>query len=104
MTRPRCGRGPGRARHTTVTGLTAPGNLPTLSPQVWREVSKAVLRPDLPFALHKLLFEAAYAGWRAERGPPPAWVPTAEGAAETNAAAFMRDFQAGGSAPWRGRV
>ncbi len=33
--------------------------------QVWRRLSKAVLRPDHPFALHKLLFAAAYDGWDA---------------------------------------
>jgi hypothetical protein len=33
--------------------------------QVWRRISKFVLRPDQPFALHKLLFEATYQGWDA---------------------------------------
>ena len=33
--------------------------------QIWRRLSKAVLRPDHPFALHKLLFAAAYKGWDA---------------------------------------
>lgn len=62
--------------------------------QVWRLVSKYVLRPDHPFPLHKLLFQAVYAGWDAgARGPPPCWVPTPEGAAATNAAKFMRRFR-----------
>lgn len=37
----------------------------TFLAQVWRRLSKAVLRPDHPFALHKLLFVAAYDGWDA---------------------------------------
>ena len=92
----RCGAVPCPPEPSTDRSPTSRRSLTALS-QVWREVSKAVLRPDLPFAAHKLFFEAVYAGWRAsERGPPPAWVPKAEGAAETNAAAFMRDFQVGG--------
>ena len=64
-----------------------------LSPQVWRRVSKGVLCPDHPFALHQLLFAACYAGWDADAlGPPPAWVPTAESMAATNAARFMRSW------------
>ncbi len=38
---------------------------PNFSCQVWRRLSQAVLRPDHPLALHKLLFTAAYDGWDA---------------------------------------
>ena len=59
-----------------------------------------MLQPDHPLPLHKLLFTAAYAGWdEAARGPPPAWVPTPEGMAATNAAAFMRSWR--GTEAWR---
>ena len=34
-------------------------------PQIWRRVSKHVLSPHHPFALHKVLFEATYVGWDA---------------------------------------
>ena len=40
-------------------------NVHSILVQVWRRLSKAVLRPDHPFALHKLLFAAAYHGWDA---------------------------------------
>ena len=73
---------------------------PPPAPQLWRLVSKGVLRPDHPFALHKLLFQAAYARWDAGTlGPPPAWVPTPEGMAATNAARFMASWQ--GDATWQ---
>ena len=68
--------------------------------QVWRRISKVVLQPDHPFALHKLLFQATYAAWNAaELGPPPAWVPTPCGKAATNAARFMQSWQ--GDATWQ---
>jgi hypothetical protein len=68
--------------------------------QVWRRLSKAVLRPDHPFALHKLLFAAAYQGWDADvLGPPPAWVPPPDGIAATNAARFMDSWR--GDATWQ---
>jgi hypothetical protein len=41
------------------------GAVPTDLPQLWHRISKFVLRPDQPFALHKLLFEATYQGWDA---------------------------------------
>ncbi|KAI3435948.1 hypothetical protein D9Q98_002006 [Chlorella vulgaris] len=70
------------------------------SAQVWRRISKFVLRPDQPFALHKLLFDATYQGWDAAvLGPPPAWVPTPCGMAATNAARFMSSWP--GDETWR---
>ncbi|KAL4429392.1 hypothetical protein ABPG77_005166 [Micractinium sp. CCAP 211/92] len=70
------------------------------APLVWRRISKWVLHPDMPFAVHKLLFQATYGRWDAAKlGPPPAWVPTAEGMADTNAARFMATWQ--GDATWR---
>ncbi|KAL4458600.1 hypothetical protein ABPG75_013465 [Micractinium tetrahymenae] len=70
------------------------------APAVWRRISKWVLHPDMPFAVHKLLFQATYARWDAATlGPPPAWVPTAEGMADTNVARFMASWQ--GDATWK---
>ena len=34
-------------------------------PQVWRRVSKEVLSPQQPFAVHQLLFSHVYARWNA---------------------------------------
>ncbi|KAK9822001.1 hypothetical protein WJX81_007477 [Elliptochloris bilobata] len=72
--------------------------------QVWQRVSKEVLQPDDPFALHQLLYKATYHAWQpTQQGPPPAWLPTADSVADTNLAAFMQTFQ--GPAEWeRGRT
>jgi acetyl-CoA synthetase len=67
---------------------------------LWRRISKSVLQPDHPFALHKLIFQATYSGWNAaELGPPPAWVPTVDRMAATNAARFMASWQ--GHSTWQ---
>lgn len=42
------------------------------------------LRPEHPFALHQLLFDAAYSGRAHHLGPPPAWTPSPSFIAETN--------------------
>ncbi|MCM1981724.1 AMP-binding protein [Lyngbya confervoides] len=42
----------------------------------WQHLSQRFLTPHHPFALHQLLFQAAYADWDFSQGPPPAWVPT----------------------------
>ncbi|KAL4429385.1 hypothetical protein ABPG77_005159 [Micractinium sp. CCAP 211/92] len=70
------------------------------APLVWQRISTHVLHPDQPFDLHRHLFQATYARWDAAKlGPPPAWVPTAEGMADTNAARFMATWQ--GDPTWR---
>ena len=52
----------------------------------WREISHSILRPEHPFAVHRLVFERTFADWDASSGPPPAWTPTPEGIAATNVA------------------
>ncbi|KAL4458608.1 hypothetical protein ABPG75_013473 [Micractinium tetrahymenae] len=98
----KCGLGAQEARallealHETLRSL--PG--PSPAPLIWHHISKRVLHPGQPFALHKLLFQATYAHWDAGTlGPPPAWVPTAESMAATNAARFMATWP--GDAPWQ---
>lgn len=67
--------------------------------QAWRRISCHVLRPEHPWPLHRLLFAAAYEGWdEGARGPAPAWAPTPESAAATNAASFMRSWR--GNEAW----
>ncbi|MFC1705683.1 AMP-binding protein [Planctomycetota bacterium] len=59
----------------------------------WLGISKQVLRPDHPFALHQLLFQKVYAQWdEAELGPPPAWAPTDEEESRTNIAWLATDL------------
>ena len=51
--------------------------LKTHSPeQCWQKISKDILRPDMPFGLHKLLFESIFSGTEESGGPHPAWFPT----------------------------
>ncbi|EIE19718.1 acetyl-CoA synthetase-like protein, partial [Coccomyxa subellipsoidea C-169] len=62
---------------------------------VWRYLSKYVLQPDHPFALHSMLLKLVFSSWNAEvKGPIPVWMPTSEGIRDTNLAAFMSSFQA----------
>ncbi|KAK2078865.1 hypothetical protein QBZ16_002555 [Prototheca wickerhamii] len=68
--------------------------------QVWRLISKHILRPDLPFELHSLLFKTTYQGWDAARlGPPPSWVSDEDGVSRSNIARFMRQWK--GNELWR---
>ena len=67
---------------------------PIRSLQVWRLISKHILRPDLPFELHSLLFKTTYKGWDAARlGPPPSWVSDEDGVSRSNIARFMRQWK-----------
>ena len=56
----------------------------------WSRISKEVLTPAHPFALHKLLYERIFAEWDQAQGPPPAWVPSADFIETTNIYRFMR--------------
>lgn len=56
----------------------------------WTEITRTVLTPDKPFALHKLLHETIFADWDGTQGPPPAWLPTKDQIQNTNIAQVMR--------------
>ncbi|RKU23260.1 AMP-dependent synthetase [Candidatus Poribacteria bacterium] len=59
----------------------------------WYEISRYILTPYHPFALHQLLYETTYANFdRATYGPPPAWFPTDEDIAEANITHFMAEL------------
>ena len=60
--------------------------LPTQSPTAcWYEISRYILTPQHPFALHQFLYEIVYADFdRAKYGPPPAWFPTDEDITKAN--------------------
>lgn len=42
----------------------------------WQTISKKILTPDLPFALHLLLFSHIYPKWPKQLESAPAWFPT----------------------------
>ncbi|GAB2300832.1 Probable acyl-activating enzyme 17, peroxisomal [Dionaea muscipula] len=51
------------------------------TPQTWQNLTKLVLRPDLPFSFHQAMYYGCYRDF----GPdPPAWLPDLESARLTN--------------------
>jgi acetyl-CoA synthetase len=62
--------------------------LPTAA--AWPSISKGLLTPAHPFAVHQLLAAAAFSCWdTATLGPHPLYVPTPQTASGTNAARFI---------------
>jgi acetyl-CoA synthetase len=41
----------------------------------WTRLSRHVLRPHQPAAVHQAVFRAVYREWDPAAGPPPAWIP-----------------------------
>ncbi|MCG9133410.1 AMP-binding protein [Candidatus Poribacteria bacterium] len=68
--------------------------LPTQSPTAcWYEISRYILTPQHPFALHQFLYETVYADFdRTTHGPPPAWFPTDEDITEANITRLMAEL------------
>ena len=68
--------------------------LPTQSPTAcWYEISRYILTPQHPFALHQLLYETVYTDFDgATYGPPPAWFPTDEDITEANITRIMAEL------------
>lgn len=58
----------------------------------WSRLSRGVLTPEIPFAVHRGLFSRCHAGWDARRGPAPAWSPTPEEIAASNAGRAFVDW------------
>jgi acetyl-CoA synthetase len=54
--------------------------------EAWRAVSRDVLSPAHPHAVHRLCWDDIFAAWNEAAGPRPAWIPTAEEASRTNIA------------------
>jgi acetyl-CoA synthetase len=64
--------------------------------EAWSRLSRDVLGPEHPHAVHRLLYDAVFADWDAVNGPRPAWMPTnAERDATRIAAACRRLEHAG---------
>lgn len=59
----------------------------------WHVISKTILRPDHPFAVHRFLYDAIFADWKREQGPPPAWSPTAADLEGANVTTVMRQLK-----------
>ena len=60
----------------------------------WRAVSRDVLAPAHPHAVHRLCWDDIFAAWDEAAGPRPAWIPTASEAADTHIAkACARVYQ-----------
>ncbi|KAL5987576.1 putative acyl-activating enzyme 17, peroxisomal [Asimina triloba] len=62
------------------------------SPQTWKNISKSLLRPDLPFAFHQMMYYGCYSSYyttsssssESDSPLPPAWIPDPEIAVATN--------------------
>jgi acetyl-CoA synthetase len=63
--------------------------------EAWREISQHTLRPEHPFALHRLLFETAFRDWNPENGPAPAWTPTDAQIRDTHVGRLMVEWGCG---------
>lgn len=59
----------------------------------WQKISRDILTPQHPFALHQLLYETVYVDFNATtHGPPPAWFPTDEDITEANITRLMTEL------------
>jgi len=48
----------------------------TLPPaETWQWISRHVLKPAYPFAVHEYVHALVFASWEPRQGPPPAWIP-----------------------------
>uniref|UniRef100_A0A0D6QXI5 AMP-dependent synthetase/ligase domain-containing protein n=1 Tax=Araucaria cunninghamii TaxID=56994 RepID=A0A0D6QXI5_ARACU len=57
---------------------------------LWQRVSKELLTPNYPHALHQLMYYSIYKNWdSAKNGPPLGWFPTQEAAILTNLGRLM---------------
>ena len=58
------------------------------APEAWNRVSRTILSPNVPYAVHAHLYKLIYKDWDSSQGPPPAWMPTEQEIASSNIAAF----------------
>ncbi|CAN6448684.1 unnamed protein product [Victoria cruziana] len=51
----------------------------------WKQISRNMLEPSLPFFFHQMMYYGCYKGWdSSKKGPPPAWIPDEGDALLTN--------------------
>jgi acetyl-CoA synthetase len=60
---------------------------------LWRKISRDILRPSDPFEQHEEAFHDTYADWPAENGPPPAVMPSPAEAARTNVGRWIAEHR-----------
>ncbi|KAF3792031.1 putative acyl-activating enzyme 17 [Nymphaea thermarum] len=57
----------------------------------WKQISRKLLEPSLPFSFHQMMYYRCYRGWdAAKKGLPPAWVPDEDDALLTNIGCFLK--------------
>jgi len=61
--------------------------------ECWQQLTRHILKPDCPFALHELLYETTFSDWDASQTPAPAWFPSQKEIGSTNIAALMNQLQ-----------
>ncbi|MDV2993749.1 MAG: Acetyl-coenzyme A synthetase [Chroococcidiopsis sp. SAG 2025] len=61
--------------------------------ECWQQLTRHILKPDCPIALHELLYETTFSDWDASQKPAPAWFPSQEEIESTNIAALMHQLQ-----------
>ncbi|KAL5723462.1 putative acyl-activating enzyme 17 [Ranunculus cassubicifolius] len=69
--------------HTNLTQILQNYSSP---PEIWNQISKHLLNPNLPFNFHQLMYYGCYKGFNSD---PPAWIPDPETAASTNAGRIL---------------
>ena len=82
-----CGLDPAAAGQVERRIAELDGALP--AEQTWERVSRELLRPEYPFAVHRYLYDAVFAARSNQRhGPQPAWLPS--NTEQSNVANLMR--------------
>ncbi len=61
--------------------------------ECWQIIIQKFLKPNYPFALHKLLYETTFSDWDTTQGIAPAWFPSDEQIQSSNIAALMQQLQ-----------
>ncbi len=61
--------------------------------EAWQKISKEILRPHLPFALHLFIFEYLFPNWHDNPGSAPAWIPEKDFIQTTHIAQCMQELK-----------
>ena len=61
--------------------------------ECWQQLTRHIVKPSQPCALHQLLYETTFSDWDSHQGPPPAWFPSEEQIQATNIAALMNQLK-----------
>lgn len=60
--------------------------------EAWQALTAQVLTPDVPFAVHQLLYQQVYQNRLEEGVPAPAWFPGEQERTDSHLAAWIRDL------------